>query len=755
MPPAGIKTPGGISIMKLGYARACSRFVLVLLVIILAAAVALCGFEPLKIPSVAESGGITLGLDLSGGSIIVYEAQTDLTGSELSASMDAVEALMRERLDNLGYTEAVVSLQGTKQVRIEIPSVTDPEKAVREIGTTAKLVFRNADGETIIDGEQIVSATAYYGEIDDNENGYYVALKLTDEGQKLFTKGTKESAGSYIEIVLDDEVKSSPTVSSEFASTGITENPIITIGDDADQAIWLASIITAGQLPFDLLDVELRSVGATLGDNSLSTSLLAGVIGLALVIIFMIIVYRLPGIVASISLVAYTVIVVVLLAAFKVNLTLPGIAGVILSIGMAVDANVVIFERIKEELRTGKSIKAAIKSGFDRAFSAVLDANVTTLIAAVVLWIFGTGTIQGFAKTLTIGVAVSFVTAITLTKLLLNLTAQLNQNKLSFYGVKLDDETTEKKKINFNFIKNSKITLIIVCCVVLVGVLSFVIRGFNIDIDFAGGTEFIVAIGQDFEEDDVRNLVDDLFDEDVVSSVRSSGSDGTEAVIQTKQLDSKQRELVFNALCEEYGLTETDLLSVDNVGASVGSALTKTAIISSILAVVLMLIYISIRFAFLSGLSAIVCLVHDLFVMITVYSLFQIPMGTTVIAAMLTILGYSINATIIVFDRIRDNRRLHGAAMSFEDVVDLSAKQTVRRSVYTTITTLFTIGMIYILGVESIRKFALSLIVGFCAGLFSSVFLSGLIWDKLYKKFGDFSLLSLFKKKKKAKEEKV
>ncbi|HPE94886.1 MAG TPA: protein translocase subunit SecD [Bacillota bacterium] len=742
--------------MKLGNARACSRFVLVLLVIILAAAVALCGFEPLSIPSVAESGGITLGLDLSGGSIIVYEAQTDLSGSELSASMNAVEALMRQRLDNLGYTEAVVSLQGTKQVRIEIPSVTDPEEAVQKIGTTAKLVFRNKDGKTIIDGEHIVSATAYYGQInDDNTSGYYVALKLTDEGQKLFTAGTKASAGSYIEIVLDDEVMSSPTVSKEFASTGITQNPIITIGDDAEQAIWLASIITAGQLPFDLVDVELRSVGATLGDNSLSTSLLAGVIGLVLVILFMIIVYRLPGVVASISLTAYTVIVVVLLALLKVNLTLPGIAGVILSIGMAVDANVVIFERIKEELRTGKSVKAAIKAGFDRAFSAVLDANVTTLIAAVVLWIFGTGTIQGFAKTLTIGVAVSFLTAITLTKLLLNLTAQMNQNKLWLYGVKLDDGTKEKKKIKFNFVKNSKVTLIIVCCVVLVGVLSFAIRGFNIDIDFEGGTEFIVAVGQDFKEDDIRNLVDDLFDEDVVSSVRSSGADGTEVVIQTKQLDSKQRELVFNALSDEYGLTESDLLSVDNVGASVGSALTKTAIISSILAVVLMLIYISVRFAFLSGLSAIVCLVHDLFVMMTVYSLFQIPMGTTVIAAMLTILGYSINATIIVFDRIRDNRRLHGTAMSFDDVVDVSAKQTVRRSIYTTITTLFTIGMIYILGVESIKEFALPLMIGFCAGLFSSVFLSGLIWDKLYKRFGDFSLLSLFKKKKKAKAEKA
>lgn len=300
---------------------------------------------------------------------------------------------------------------------------------------------------------------------------------------------------------------------------------------------------------------------------------------------------------------------------------------------------------------------------------------------------------------------------------------------------------------NFHFIKNSKAILIVVACVFVIGVLSFCIRGFNIDIDFVGGTEFIVDLGQDFKEDDVRAVVEGLFEENVVSSVRKSGTAGTEAIIQTRQLTSEERTLVFDALVEKYGLTEEALLNAENVGASVGNALTRTAIFASLLALVLMLIYISVRFTLLSGLSALICLFHDLFVTLVVYSIFQISMGTTVIAALLTIVGYSINATIIIFDRIRGNAKMNASTVSFDDTVDMSVKQTMRRSLYTTLTTLFTIGMVYILGVESIKEFALPLIIGFIAGLFSSTCLAGLIWAKLHNKIRDVSLLSVFKKK--------
>ena len=294
--------------------------------------------------------------------------------------------------------------------------------------------------------------------------------------------------------------------------------------------------------------------------------------------------------------------------------------------------------------------------------------------------------------------------------------------------------------MKIDFVKNKKISFIIVAVVFVVGMASFIIRGFNIDIDFVGGTEIIIDIGSDFNEDDVRAVVENVTSDNIVSSIRKSGNSGDEVVIQTKEIDSEMRSKVVEVVCEKYSLNpETALLSVDNVGASVGSKLLRDAILASVLAVVLMLVYISFRFALLSGVAAVVCLCHDVFVMMTVYSLFDIPMGTTVIAAILTILGYSINATIIVFDRVRTNKRSIGEK-TFDDVVNLSVNQTLKRSLYTTITTLFTIGMVYLLGVDSIKQFAFPLIVGICAGLFSSVFLAGPVWAMLQNKFGNNKL---------------
>lgn len=294
--------------------------------------------------------------------------------------------------------------------------------------------------------------------------------------------------------------------------------------------------------------------------------------------------------------------------------------------------------------------------------------------------------------------------------------------------------------MKFDFIKNKKIAFIIVAVVFVLGIVSFVVRGFNIDIDFAGGTEIIIDIGKDFNEDDVRAVVESVTSNNIVSSIRKSGASNHEVVIQTKELNSETRSKVVEVVCEKYGLnSETALLSVDNVGASVGTKLLSDALLASLLAVVLMLIYISIRFAFLSGLTSIICLCHDIFVMMTVYSLFDIPMGTTVIAAILTILGYSINATIIVFDRVRTNQRINGED-DFSNIINLSIRQTLKRSIFTTLTTFFTIGMVYLLGVDSIKQFAFPLIVGILAGLFSSVFLAGAVWDTLHKHFGHIKL---------------
>ena len=422
-------------------------FTAVLLIIALLGVICFTGvdFGFFAIPPITDTDeGVRLGLDLVGGSIITYEAmiEEEMDADTLDANMNAVESMLRSRLDQLELFEATIYRAGDKRITVEIPSITNPEEAVQKLGSTAKLQFLDADGNLVIEGKEVEKSEALNGAVDQTgilQN--YVKLTLNSEAASKFTEATKIAANAaegknYIDIQLDGETISMPHVGSEYKNTGVSGGTvIITGGFTPEDANWLANVIAAGQLPFELEEVELRSVGAQLGMRALETSIQAGLIGVLLVMVFMIIVYRLPGVVASISLTFYTVIVLICLSALKVNLSLPGIAGIILSIGMAVDANVVIFERIKEELKIGKTIKASIDSGFDRAFGAILDSNVTTMIAAVVLYFFGTGTIKGFALTLGLGIIVSMFTALTVTHFLLNRMVDFKLNNLKFYGV--------------------------------------------------------------------------------------------------------------------------------------------------------------------------------------------------------------------------------------------------------------------------------------------------------------------------------
>lgn len=378
--------------------------------------------------------GVKRGLDLTGGSVIVYEADTDKASAE---DMSKVESIMRKRLDGLGYTEATVSLQGDKRVRIEIPSITNPEEAVAQLGQTAQLTFVDADNNVVMTGADIKSAKKMYGAVTENgASQNYVQLELTKEGVTKFSKATADAAArasenkNYIGIMLDDQVISAPFVSQQITS----DSAVITGDFKPEQAVELANLISAGQLPFNLKNVELRSVGPTLGEKALETSLTAAGIGILLVMLFMLIVYRVPGFAADISLLAYVGLLALIMGLLRVNLTLPGFAGIILSVGMAVDANVVIFERIKEEIASGKTINAAVGSGFKRAFTAIIDSNVTTLIAAAVLFFYGTGTIKGFAVTLGLGILVSMFTAIVVTKFILVQIANIIGKNQKLYG---------------------------------------------------------------------------------------------------------------------------------------------------------------------------------------------------------------------------------------------------------------------------------------------------------------------------------
>ncbi len=390
--------------------------------------------------------GLNLGIDLAGGSVITFQANQDSVTDE---QMNVVSDVLRKRLDNAGYTEAKITVGDvdSRNVTVEIPNVTNVDEAIKLLGTTAKLTFKDADGNVVLDGaKDIKTANSRYGRIDQTgASQYYVELKFTKEGQPKFAQATKKAASlaseskNYISICLDDKSVSDPRVSQEIND----DSAVITGSFTQAQAETLANQIKSGQLPFDLKVVSKSTVGPELGDKALSTSLLAGIIGLALVMLFMILIYRLNGVVASIALCGYVALMMLCLGIFPINLSLPGIAGIILSIGMAVDANVIIFERMKEEIRLGKTIRAAHQAGFKRALSAIIDGNVTTLIAAAVLYFFGTGTIKGFAVTLFLGVVLSMISAIFITKFLLKQMVGLDLVAPGLYGVKKKKEAVE------------------------------------------------------------------------------------------------------------------------------------------------------------------------------------------------------------------------------------------------------------------------------------------------------------------------
>ena len=428
-------------------------FVAVLAVIALLSCTAVFGLNvgPLSIASVMdEEDGIRRGLDLVGGSSITFEAilDDDYNKANLQTDMASVQAMLQKRLDSLGYTEATVELVGDNRVKVDIPAINDPAEAVSVLGATAQLTFTDAEGNVVLDGSGIKSATSGYGQISQSDmtSQHYVTVTFNDDAVEKWTEATKaaanaESGSNYIKIMMDDEVLSQPSVGSEYAATGITGDSCVISGSfTAESAKTLAEQINIGQLPFSLEEVSMSSVVPQLGEKALSTSIKAGALGILLVMLFMILFYRLPGLVASIALVFYTALDLVILSAAHVNLSLPGIAGIILSIGMAVDANVVIFERMRDELCNGKTIRAAIDAGFNRAFSAILDSNITTLIAAFVLYFMGTGTVKGFALTLGIGVVLSMFTAVTVTKFLLKRMADFRITNPKLYGVRKSKE---------------------------------------------------------------------------------------------------------------------------------------------------------------------------------------------------------------------------------------------------------------------------------------------------------------------------
>jgi SecD/SecF fusion protein len=700
------------------------QFVLVL------AAIAVCGYTAIVGLGKAHKGSvgnIRLGLDLAGGVSITYQAKGDTTPSQEKMS-DTVYK-MQKRVENYS-TEAQVYQEGDNRINIDIPGVTNANEILEALGKAGSIQFVTESGEVVIDGSHIANAQAATQK--DSTTGLsenVVELTLTGKGAELFKTATTDNLGKQIAIIYDDEVISAPTVKA------VIENgtAVISGQNTYEEAEQLASTIRIGALPLELEEIQSQTVGAKLGLDAIKTSLLAGIIGFALIIVFMLVLYRIPGLAASIALVLYIAVEMVVLNGMDVTLTLPGVAGIILSIGMAVDANVIIFTRIKEELATGKTVRSAIKLGFDKALSAIVDGNVTTLIAAAVLWFKGSGTVKGFAQTLAIGIVLSMITALFVTKLLLNAFYQLGFDDVKYYGV-------QKERKVWDFVGNVKKTYAVSLVLILVGIGALFVNKsqlgeiLNFGLDFKGGTSTEVTFQEELS-DDLQKRVEATFMEVAGSTVIIDKIEDTNTLrVKTDLLEQEKRQELEDKLVSEYGVDAANDIKMESISATVSSEMKEDAIVSVIIAGICMLIYIWIRFKTISfGIGAVLALLHDVLIVLMVYAVSRISVGNTFIACMLTIVGYSINATIVIYDRIRENKGAMRNKDRLADVVNLSITQTFSRSINTSLTTLIMVLMLAILGVESVREFAIPLIAGIIAGGYSSICIAGTLWYFLNK----------------------
>lgn len=699
----------------------------ILTLILCAGAIALLAFTVLVGLGKWNRGkinNIILGLDLEGGVSITYEADPGTSDQKMED--------VREKLENRAEsfsTESSVYREGDLRIVVDIPGADDAEEVLKSLGASGSIEFLDEANTIVLDGKDISNAEAVIVGSDNKGtiNNYQIKLTLNSQGKTKFAKATAANIGKTISIRYDGEVLCAPVVESTIDGG----EAYITNMKNFDEAKEVATFIRIGALPVELHEVRSNVVGAKLGSEAISTSLLAGAIGLALIILFMIAMYRVPGFVSGLALVIYMGTTLVVINALNITLTLPGIAGIILSIGMAVDANVIIFTRIKEEIAAGKSVPSSVKLGFDKAMSAIIDGNVTTLIAAAVLGKLGSGTIKGFAYTLAIGIVLSMFTALFVTRTLLNAFLVLGCNKEKFYG-------RQKEFKTINFIKKRVVffTIALVCMAS-----GFVAMGvnktkgndiFNYGLDFVGGTSMTIYFEQDVPE---NKDIEEIFAKELDEVAEVAPVVGEKAVVvKTNNLSEEERSKISDALVKAYKVNKEDI-QTENISATVSGEMKESAIKAVLIATIAMLIYIWFRFKSISfGLGAVLALLHDVCIVIGVYAITRLSVGNTFIACVLTIVGYSINATIVTFDRIRENRKAMRKDETIEDVVNKSVTQTMSRSIYTSLTTFVTVLMLYILGVESIKQFSLPIMAGIIAGTYSSICIAGSLWYTLAKR---------------------
>ncbi|MCR4752641.1 MAG: protein translocase subunit SecD [Eubacterium sp.] len=670
---------------------------------------------------------IKTGLDLSGGVSITYEA---VEAAPSASDMDDTIYKLQQRVTQFS-TESNVYQQGLNRINVEIPGVSDANQILAELGKPGALEFQDSEGTVVLQGTDIAGAEGVaYQDNKTGEHKYVVDLTLTSEGSKKFAEATEANLGKQIAIVYDGEVVSAPVVQSVITG-GKAE---ITGMSDIESARKLASFIRIGSLSLELNEIYSNVVGASLGQNALHVSVIAGIIGILLVILFMICVYRISGLAAGWALVLFVLLDLAFMNAFDITLTLPGIAGVILTIGMAVDANVIIYARSREELSAGRGVYSALKAGFSKALSAILDGNITTLIAAVVLYALGTGSIQGFSVTLAVGVILSMFTSLVLSRLL----------SYAFYGVGARDEklygSARQNRVR-NFVGKRAVPMIIALIMIIAVPVGLAARhGMNFSLDFIGGTATTVDFGEEYSladlDEKVQPVVSEVTGDNDIQFQKIQGS--TSVIIKTKELNLDKRNELNAVLEENFENVTASEITAENISSIISGEMRSHAILAVIIAVAAMLVYIFIRFRDIRfASSAVIALVHDIAVCIAFYIWFRISVGSSFIAVMLTILGYSINATIVIFDRIRENMAVMRGD-SYRNIVDTSISQTLTRSLYSNLTTFITIFVLFLMsrGIPSIREFALPIIIGLIAGAFSSVFVTGPLWYIMKTKNG-------------------
>ena len=739
--------------------RGIISLILVAAVIAALGFITVCGLDG---KGMGAAKNINLGLDLEGGVSITYQAKGDTPSAE---DMKDTVYKMQRRVEQYS-TEAQAYQEGDNRVSIEIPGVQDANEILEELGQPGSLYFirqngsdgtenyslnadgsayelnktieeLEADGSIVLTGSEVENASAgTYSDSTTGANQYVVELDLNDDGTVAFAVATQEAKtnGETIAIYYDGELVSVPQVND-----AITDGKAqITGMADYEEAEDLASTIRIGGLNVELEEISSNVVGAQLGEDAIQTSLLAGVIGLVIVCIFMCVVYLLPGFASSIALIIYTGLILLLLNAFDITLTLPGIAGIILGIGMAVDANVIIFARVREELSEGKAVQTSLRAGFHKAMSAIVDGNVTTLIAAAVLWLRGSGTVRGFAQTLALGIVVSMFTALVITRLIIYAFYAVGIHNPKLYG------KVRKARKPMDFLGKRKVFFIISLILCVSGFVGMGInhgRGIgamNYSLDFAGGSSTTVTFNEAYTLDEIDNemipALEDITGDNNIQVQTVKG--GNDVVFKTQTLDLETRQEFENYMNENYGVA-AESIKTENISSTVSSEMRTDAVTAVVIATLCMLVYIWFRFKDIRfATSAVLALVHDVLVVLAFYVIARVPVGNTFIACMLTIVGYSINATIVIFDRIREEMKEKGANVDLKELVNKCITQTLTRSIYTNLTTLIMVVALFVLGVSSIREFAAPLMVGIACGAYTSVCITGALWYVMKTRVG-------------------